>query len=119
MRRGIWYNLSQYVDEKIAQELIDDLVQKTTKTIFYCKDCGKEISYGSIRCEICNKKHNRVVERPNREELKKLIRSTPFTRIGELYGVTDNAIKKWCDKLKLPRTKREINKISDEDWEKI
>lgn len=43
----------------------------------------------------------------------------PFTKIGEKYGVTDNAVRKWCDSLKLPRTKREINKFSDEEWEKI
>ena len=32
---------------------------------------------------------------------------------------TDNAIRKWCDFYKLPRTKGEINFYSDEDWELI
>ena len=39
--------------------------------------------------------------------------------VGESYGVSDNAIRKWCKKYELPYKKTEINKISDEDWEKI
>ena len=55
----------------------------------------------------------------SREELKNLIRTTPFTKIGEKYGVSDNTIRKWCDKYNLPRKAAEIKKISDEDWLKI
>jgi len=43
----------------------------------------------------------------------------PFTQIGKEFNVTDNAIRKWCDKYKLPRTKKEINKYTDEEWERI
>ena len=55
----------------------------------------------------------------NRDKLKQLIRSTPFTIIGKQFGVTDNAIRKWCNSYKLPKTKKEINSYSDEEWEKI
>ena len=55
----------------------------------------------------------------SREELKELIRNYPFTKIGNNFGVTDNAIRKWCDKYFLPRTKRDIKKYSDEEWELI
>lgn len=54
-----------------------------------------------------------------REELKKLIRTIPFTQIGKQYGVTDNAVRKWCDKYKLPRKVSEIKKYTDEEWEGI
>ena len=63
--------------------------------------------------------NQRMVERPSREELKQLIRTTPFTTIAKQYGVTDNAIRKWCDFENLPRTKKEINSYSDEEWELI
>lgn len=86
----------------------------------YCIDCGKEISRGSIRCLSCNSKYrtseNALV---SREELKNLIRTQPFTKIGEKYGVSDNAVRKWCDKYNLPRKSSEIKKISNEEWEKI
>lgn len=61
----------------------------------------------------------RTVERPTRDELKKLIRTTPFTTIGKIYSVSDNAIKKWCDRYGLPRKKNEIVSYSDEEWELI
>lgn len=38
----------------------------------------------------------RKVSRPTKEELEILINSTPFVKIGEKYGVSDNAVRKWC-----------------------
>ena len=31
-----------------------------------------------------------------------------FTQIGKIYGITDNAIRKWCDKFGFPRHKKEL-----------
>jgi hypothetical protein len=33
--------------------------------------------------------------------------------------MSDNAIRKWCDKFNLPRKKSDILKYSDEEWQKI
>ena len=89
----------------------------------FCIDCGKEILQSSTRCVECaNKaksKKQQTVERPTRIELKSLIRSTSFLEIGRKYGVTDNAIRKWCDAYNLPRTKKEIQKFNDIDWENL
>ena len=92
------------------------------KIINRCIDCGKEIYQGSIRCHECDGKHRRIPldQMPvTREELKQLIRTKPFTQIAKDYNVSDNAIRKWCDKFNLPRKKTEINKMSDEDWQKV
>ena len=89
---------------------------------YYCIDCGAEISKGSIRCVSCYNKAKTISleDMPvSREELKFLIRTKPFTRIGEQFGVSDNAIRKWCDKFSLPRKATEIKKFSDEEWSKI
>ena len=59
------------------------------------------------------------VKRPSREELKTLIRKKSFVQIGKDYGVTDNAIRKWCKAYNLPYLKRDINSYTDEQWKKI
>ena len=89
---------------------------------YYCQDCGIEINKGAIRCIACYNKY-RTVPLENmpvtREELKELIRTKPFTQIGKQFQVSDNAIRKWCDKFSLPRKSSEIKKYSDDDWSKI
>lgn len=84
-----------------------------------CICCGKLISLKAVRCEKCSHEHMRKVVRPSREELKELIRTTPFLTIAKSYNVTDNAIRRWCDEYKLPRKKNEIKKYSDEEWNLI
>ena len=96
--------------------------QKILTKKYYCIDCGKEISQGSTRCVECHGKM-RVIPLEQmmvtREELKDLIRTTPFTQIGKQFGVSDNAVRKWCDKFSLPKKTSDIKKYSDEDWAKI
>lgn len=107
--------------ENINNEIKIDKIKEPPKN--FCIDCGKLISIKATRCNKCASKlksiTQRTVERPNREELKKLIRTLPFTTIASNFKVTDNAIRKWCDAENLPRTKKEINNISDEDWKNI
>ena len=63
----------------------------------YCIDCGALITKNSIRCRQCaNKNREKTIEELpiTREELKYLIRSTPFTQIGKQFQVSDNCIRK-------------------------
>lgn len=89
----------------------------------FCIDCGREILLSSTRCADCAAKYKglkqRKVNRPERAVLKSYIRSMPFTKIGEMFQVSDNAIRKWCDEYGLPRTKKAISKITDIDWEAL
>lgn len=83
---------------------------------YYCENCGCEISYGAIKCLACrNKEKSKNI--PERFILKQLIRKVPFTQIGKQFGVSDNAIRKWCDKYNLPRKTGEIKKYTDEEWD--
>lgn len=97
----------------------EELFDYTSSGIKYCIDCGCQITSKGKRCVACNNKNSQIVERPSREVLKDLIRTTPFTKIGKQYNVTDNAIRKWCDSYNLPRRARDIKKYSDKEWESI
>lgn len=89
----------------------------------YCVDCGAEIRSSSTRCKSCNGIYcgnNLKKDIPiSREELKSMIRANSFCSIGKTFDVSDNAIRKWCDKFNLPRLKSEIKKYSVEEWEAI
>ena len=50
----------------------------------------------------------RKVERPNREELSRLLQKSNFSAIGRTYGVSDNAVRKWCKYYGLPYRKKDI-----------
>ncbi len=54
-----------------------------------------------------------------REELKEMIRTESFLSIGKRFEVSDNAIRKWCVRYNLPKTKKEILNFSDEEWKLI
>ena len=85
----------------------------------FCINCGKKISNGAIRCRICSAKAQQKTDRPEREELKFLIRHNTFSELGRKYGVSDNAIRKWCKNVNLPTRSCDIKQISDKDWELI
>lgn len=80
-------------------------IVKRQRKIFICERCGKEISKGSKYCIECLNLIKRKVERPSRDELKKLIRDKPFTQIGKIFGVEDSTIRKWCVSENLPSKK--------------
>lgn len=76
----------------------------------------------NLLCPICNKKykdyHAKMCKSchleqltaniPPKEDLTKLLLTTPMTKIGETFGVSDNAVRKWCKKYKLPFKRKEI-----------
>lgn len=103
--------------------------------VWYCPDKGYDnteicpncyINYKdkqAIMCINCwNKLNNTFVkntniERPSRDVLKEQIRIKSFVQIGKEYGVSDNAVRKWCRFYGLPFKSHIIKSLSDNEWE--
>lgn len=50
-------------------------------------------------CEECAREKSRKTVWPTKEELEILVTQMPMSSIGKMFGVSDNAVKKWCKKL--------------------
>lgn len=80
------------------------MVKKHIKNI--CPFCNK--NYKNADAEMCLEcyKKKQAENIPPKEELEPLLGKISFVKIGEKYGVSDNAVRKWCKKYGLPfRTK--------------
>ena len=118
-QKTIQFNDETYLAQNILcsyERLTDEeLYNSSHSGKFYCEDCGCEVSYGAKKCIACrNKEKSKNI--PTKETLKQLIKTTPFTQIGKQYNVSDNAVRKWCDKYGLPRKTGDIKKYTEEEW---
>lgn len=62
-----------------------------------CPSCGGEKKIEkSPMCRKCADKKHRVVTRPGKTHLAELVLNNSLLQIGKMFGVSDNAIRKWC-----------------------
>lgn len=59
-----------------------------------CK-CGQRILDNSINCTTCFHIKDRKVERPAKDDLITLIQQKGYLQVGKMFGVSDNAVRKW------------------------
>lgn len=96
-----------------------DIIYIDKKPYRICPICKKQyMSPKSNMCFSCalELRQEQRKMNVNRERLKELIFNYPFTKVGEMFGVTDNAIRKWCKKYNLPTRKTDILKYSADEW---
>ena len=110
--------LESSFNEQKANE-ITKKIEKSKQGFHFCKICGKKVSSKAYYCPECYGKSRREVERPTREQLKLDIRTLPMIQVAKKYNVSDNAIRKWCDSMNLPRKVSDIKSYTDEEWEQI
>ena len=89
-------------------------VAEDPKLARLCPICKKNIM-GKKKSKSCAECYRKLIKKgrkvnsiPSRKTLKKLIQEKSFVKIGEMYSVTDNAVRKWCKKYDLPYRKRDI-----------
>lgn len=114
------YYLNRGDYHKIPTETYPLREVKSPTKIHRCLDCGCEIHRTAVRCIKCDHlKQRKIKDRPNRNELKSLIRSLSFVKIGQMFNVSDNTIRKWCKAENLPYKSSKIKLYTNEQWEKI
>lgn len=72
-----------------------------------CKKCNGEVSrqaktgmcHRCFRTEVDNRFHK--VDRPSKEDLAKMIKTSSWCYIGRKYSVSDNTVRKWAKRYKL------------------
>lgn len=113
----VLHNVS-WKDYSDDYELIPNTINDLHKTKIYnrkCKICGTNFDTINEEQEYCSQECSHISqrrsERPSKGELFELIKTTPFLQIGKIYGVSDNAIRKWCKAYNLPYRKKDIKNI--------
>lgn len=122
IHNGLYEGVDLFQYQHISSDLLIELEKEKEELV--CKNCGAPITIYSrsglcVSCAQSAKYRTRIDNKPTREQLKALIRDKSFLEIGRMYEVSDNAIRKWCDKEQLPRTKKDIQKYTDKEWEEI
>ena len=108
---------SNHYNTQHMNKIKNEIIKEKKKICPICKK--NEINFSSKMCIDCMYISRRLVERPDRETFKTLIRTIPFVQIGKKFGVSDNAIRKWCKTYNLPSKVSEIKQYSDEEWRKL
>lgn len=106
-------------EQKYAQTKEKSEKQIIKRVIKKCSKCEKRLNVSKKTetglCQSCYKITTRVTERPSKDELLKLITTKSFLQIGKDFGVSDNAIRKWCKFYGLPKTKKEIKQLIQQE----
>lgn len=91
------------IDNKIPDQGSIKIVGKNICP--YCKSNLKTVQ--AEMCIECYKKKMRE-NVPTKTDLEKYIYDMPFTKIGDMYGVSDSAVRKWCKHYGLPFRRKDI-----------
>jgi len=114
----LYFNDEYYEWDLTKFKLIDSSTGLPKDANITCPICGQYKSPNANKCSECAMKEQIRFE-VSREELKEMIYTMAFTDIGKKYGVSDNSIRKRCEKFGLPSYKKDILKYSPEEWASI
>ena len=116
----------EHHDGETNKEYINYEKKLREAQICLCLNCGKEFKMPSSAIEKgegkycsadCYAIRRRVVDRPSKEQLEKLVWEKPVTKIALDYGVSDKAIEKWCKKYEIKKPARGYwSRVYKRDW---
>lgn len=112
--------VKQRYEEKLAKRRIpEDQKKYKPKPLSVCPVCGKEFKPRGTQkyCSVeCYKKDSKG----NRPELITLINDfkehNSFVQVGLKYGISDNAVRKWCRLYGIPDTTKELKEYINKNF---
>jgi len=89
-----------------------DTTNRHTPRIKVVKPKAKRKTKKPVRSKIPPKgrTHLRKVERPSRQDLERLLKTSSFVQVGKMYGVSDNAVRKWLKHYRGIKTTDQVKK---------
>ena len=84
---------------------IGSVIIKNKNLCPICKENLKDIK--AKQCLKCYRKQQ-MSNIPSKNELEMYIYDIPFVKIGEIFGVSDHTVRKWCKRYGLPSRKKDI-----------
>lgn len=99
-------------------EIPEVIKEVYTKEEYFCSKCGAKL-VNKTKTGLCHKcacETHRIVERPSAEELYQLLKDNNgnFSFVGKMFGVSDNAVKKWCKSYGIPSHSRDYWEVKVE-----
>lgn len=85
-----------------------DKTYSTKRVVNYkeCKNCKKMFRFKQSKSKFCNLIcYNQYKSRliPPKELLIELLKHNSFVKVGKMFNVSDNAVRKWCTKYDIPK----------------
>lgn len=91
--KGLWFKSAKNVSRK--KELITVVcANESCLKKFKTKNLGSKTH--KFCSALCSHFSHRKVQKPSLDELKNLMKSNPMTTLGKMFGVSDNAVRKWA-----------------------
>ena len=114
-----WFISDEEVEQrhqmKLEKRRVPEYLRKVTPILpKICPSCGKEFKPSDRKQEYCSPEcyHNKNDNRPDIITLLKAFKEyNNFVKVGKHFGVTDNAVRKWCKLYKLPIHSKELHKV--------
>lgn len=108
-----WVTHKENIQHAIENSLIVFKEKKIIKK--YCNTCKREFNANKKSQQYCSRKCVDNSFNINKDELYNTLKNNSFVAVGSMYGVTDNTIRKWCDKLGIPSKSSYYRKYKNKD----
>lgn len=113
-KSGLYYCITGEAFIKRVDNVHKCMTESTVQIRSICPNCGNLKSERAKLCISCYK-FDKSLKLPSKKELEQLVFTLKnFSKISKIYGVSDNAVRKWCRKYGLPYKTSDLKLLADD-----